>query len=219
MENNVAALKLFTLSACPMGRSMGMVMNEVQGRYEALQTDTVYVELMAQEANDYKIKKNPTTLFLNYYGEELYRIEGFAETEVIIHHMDQLNQGVFMPTEKLDRNELTIETYTVYMLDQADLTAVEQTYNNLTSIKAPRIHAILTLLQAKQEDSHLVNPFPVDSELVSVQFSDEHGIIEVRYTKQAEVEGSSFELRQQALQKTLQPFGIEEIELIETISY
>jgi len=218
VENNVAALKLFTLSACPMGRSMGMVMDEVQGRYEALHIDTVYVELMAQEANDYKIKKNPTTLFLNYNGEELYRIEGFAETEVIIHHLEQLNEGVFMPSEKLGKNELTIETYTVYMLDEAGLIAVEQSYNNETSIKAPRIHAILTLLKAKQEGSRFVNPFPAGSELVSVQFTDEHGTIEVRYTQQAEVEGSSFELRQQVLEQTLRPFGIERIELIETAS-
>ncbi|MEF2244643.1 hypothetical protein [Paenibacillus sp. IITD108] len=214
MENNVTALKLFTLSACPLGKSMGMVMNEVQGRYASLQIDTIYVELSAQEANDFRIKKNPTTLFLNDGGEELYRVEGFAETEVIIQHIDQLNEGVFMKSEKLMKNEQTVETYTVYMLENNELAAVEQTYTNETSIAAPRIHAIFALLQARRDN--MTNVFPAHSELVSVQFSDGKGRIEIRYANKSAAESSFYELRRMALLKTLHPFHVTEVELVES---
>lgn len=94
MDDHVSKIMLFTLSACPMGRSMSDVLEEVQQTFPQIQFETVYVEIMADRANHYRIKKNPTTLFLDGQGNELYRMEAFAETDEIIAIIRKLNNGL-----------------------------------------------------------------------------------------------------------------------------
>lgn len=214
MVQNVASLKLFTLTACPMGKSMGMVMNEVQAKHPSLPIDTIYVEISTDEANAFRIKKNPTTLFLNDGDVELDRIEGFAETEIILNRIEQLNEGIIMNAERLAENVETTEHYTVYMLnDKEELTPVQQAFLNKTSIAAPRIHAILSLLAAKDEKH--TNVFPTEAKLTSVSFSDHKGIIDIAYPTLPKRD--DLELRREALQLTLEHYGITRIELIESI--
>ncbi|MFD2117380.1 hypothetical protein ACFSTH_10020 [Paenibacillus yanchengensis] len=214
MANNVTALKLFTLSACPMGRSMGMVMDEVQARYTSLHIDIIYVEIEAELANEYRIKTNPTTLFINDHNEELFRMEGFVETEVIVDYIEQLNEGIFMLDEKLPPNESVQETYTVYLSDGTKLVAASHTYYNQTAIAAPRIHAILSLLSATADG--LYNPFPLETKLISVQFIERVGTVTLGIAdyKSLEISEQTHALMKQALQLTLQSFDVTDVELI-----
>ncbi len=215
MTKTVASIMLFTLSACPMGRSMGMVMNEIQVRYERIHIEIVYVELQPEEANKYRIKSNPTTLFLNEHQEELYRVEGFAETEVIETYIEQLNEGMLMTAERLAENEASEEEYTIYLRQNEKWVAVKQVYANYTSIKAPRIHAILALLTAEGSDQErTANVFPKHSQLVKLSFLDQTAQVELDLPNARDIGIQQLELMREALQLTLETFEVKNVELI-----
>ncbi|WP_139314533.1 hypothetical protein [Desulfosporosinus metallidurans] len=82
-----------------MGKSMGTVLREVAALFPELNFQTVYVEIQVEEANHYRIKTNPTTLFVDESGIELYRLEGFHETNLVKDTINKINQKkIELPT-------------------------------------------------------------------------------------------------------------------------
>ncbi len=202
---------LFTLSACPMGRSMGTVLREVAELFPDLKVETVYVEIQVDEANQYRIKTNPTTLFVDDNGRELYRLEGFHETNIVKETLEKINQMKMDRAPELAENKETIEKYVLYLLKDGKFSPVEVNYNNRTSIKAPRITAVTLLVQASIEGYS--NPFPPGTTLELIQFRDSTGIVML---KSASVDQSRLESMKEALQLTLSQFSIKEVELVLT---
>lgn len=200
---------LFTLSACPMGRSMGTVLREVAELFPYLKVETVYVEIQVDEANQYRIKTNPTALFVDENGRELYRLEGFHETNIVKDTLDKINQEKMDLASELSENKETVEKYVLYLLKNGKFSPVEVNYNNRTSIKAPRITAITLLVQASIEGYS--NPFPPGTTLELIQFRETTGIVTL---KSASVDQSGLESMNEALQLTLSQFGIQEVELV-----
>lgn len=200
---------LFTLSACPMGRSMGTVLREVAELFPDLKVETVYVEIQVDEANQYRIKTNPTALFVDENGRELYRLEGFHETNIVKDTLDKINQEKMDLASELSENKETVEKYVLYLLKNGKFSPVEVNYNNRTSIKAPRITAITLLVQASIEGYS--NPFPPGTTLELIQFRETTGIVTL---KSASVDLSGLESMNEALQLTLSQFGIQEVELV-----
>ena len=200
---------LFTLSACPMGRSMGTVLREVAALLPELKFETVFVEIQTEEANHYRIKTNPTTLFVDENGLELYRLEGFHETNIVTDTIEKINQNKIELTPELAENKETVEKYVLYLLKDGKFSPVEVSYNNRTSIKAPRITAITLLVQASIEGYS--NPFPPGTTLELVQFRDTTGIITL---KLASVDQATLETMKESLQQTLSQYGIKQVELV-----
>lgn len=210
MDDHVSKIMLFTLSACPMGRSMSDVLEEVQQTFPQIQFETVYVEIMADRANHYRIKKNPTTLFLDGQGNELYRMEAFAETDEIIAIIRKLNNGLLTSNRKYAENEATMESYTIYLFKNGELSPVDIEYKNRTGIPAPRITALNLLLHSHLD--RFENPFPPSSTLELVNFDQKRAEISI-YVNEGHVDERLKRDMQQALLKTLAHFGIEEVKL------
>ena len=202
---------LFTLSACPMGRSMGTVLREVAALFPDLKIETVYVEIQVDEANQCRIKTNPTTLFVDEKGRELYRLEGFHETNLVIDTLDKIDQKKMDSTTEWVENKETAEKYILYLLKNGKFSPVEVDYSNRTSIKAPRITAVTLLIQASIDGYS--NPFPLGTTLELIQFRETTGIVTL---KSASVDPSRLERMKEALQLTLSQFGIKEVELVFT---
>lgn len=200
---------LFTLSACPMGRSMGTVLREVAVLFPELNFETVYVEIQVEEANNYRIKTNPTTLFVDENSRELYRLEGFHETNIVTDTIEKINQNKIELEPELAENKETVEKYLLYLLKDGKFSPVEVSYNNRTSIKAPRITVITLLVQASIEGYS--NPFPPGTTLELVQFRDTTGIITL---KLASVDQATLETMKEALKQTLSQYGIKQVELV-----
>lgn len=201
---------LFTLSACPVGRSMGTVLREVTALFPELNFETVYVEIQVEEANRYRIKTNPTTLFVDENGIELYRLEGFHETNILKDTLEAINQKQMELAPELLENKTTVEKYWLYLLKDGKFSPVEAAYTNLTSVKAPRITAITLLVQASKEG--YTNPFPPGTTLELVQFRDTTGIITLKLAN--DVDQATFESMKEALQQTLSLYGIKQVELV-----
>jgi hypothetical protein len=199
----------FTLRACPIGRSMGTVLKEVADLFPELKFETVYVEVQVEEANQYRVKTNPTVLFVDESGKELHRLEGFHETNIVKEVMEKINQGEIEVTQELSENTKIEEKYVIYLLKNGEFSQVEVVYNNLTSIKAPRITAITLLLQASIDGYS--NPFPAGTTLELVKFKDTHGIITLKMSK--DVDQAKLQLMKEALQLTLSQYGIEQLEV------
>lgn len=68
MSQSIKKLILFTLSACPMGRSMNTVIGELLTCKKEFAYEVVYVDVDHETTNRYCVKVNPTTLFLNQIG-------------------------------------------------------------------------------------------------------------------------------------------------------
>ena len=201
---------LFTLSACPMGRSMGSVLREVAALFPELNFETVYVEIQVEEANYYRIKTNPTTLFVAENGRELYRLEGFHETNMVIDTIEKIKQKQMELAPEWAENQETVEKYFLYLLKDGKFLPVEVAYTNRTSIKAPRITAITLLVQAAVEG--YTNPFPPGTTLELVQFRDTAGIITLKLI--TDVDQATLESMKEALQQTLSQYGVEQVELV-----
>lgn len=206
----VSKIILFTVSACPTGRSMGTVLREVKENVSSIQLETVFVDIQTDITNQYRIKTNPTTLFLDSEDKELYRVEGFRETGPILELLEQLNEEEAKGSNEYEANVETVETYTVYLYNQTALEAVEAQYANKTSIRTPRITAVQVLLKAHKEG--LENPFPVSSSLELVRFNGSSGEITIRMTQEDE-EQADKEKMTAALTKTLNHFGIDDVKL------
>ncbi|MHB1654319.1 MAG: GerMN domain-containing protein [Desulfitobacteriaceae bacterium] len=210
MNNPLTKIALFTLSACPIGRSMGTVLREVAALFPEMTFETIYVELQVEETNRYRVKTNPTTLFLDRYGKELYRLEGFRETDEVINVMAKINKDEIMASGGIEENQATIEKYIVYLYRGELLVPVEVEHKNFTSVKAPRITVVNLLIQAQIEG--LENPFPPGTTLELVQFKDKKGYITLNL--KADINSKSLAKMKGALIKTLSHFGLETIELL-----
>lgn len=200
---------LFTLAACPIGRNMGTVLHEVGQENPSIEIKVIYVEIDEETTNHYKVKTNPTLIFLNRKDKELYRLEGFHETTEINQIMHEMNENRSITTNVMEPNKETIEDYTIFLLQDGKPTAVKIKHRNKTSVKAPRITAINRLLVA--DINGYENPFPTDSKLHSIEF--DHSLAKI--TIQTEVQTSTIDINQleTILLKTLEPFGIEKINL------
>ncbi|MCY9657167.1 thioredoxin family protein [Paenibacillus chondroitinus] len=210
MERAVNKILLFTLSACPMGRSMGSVLREVERIFDKIELETIFVDVQTELTNQYRVKANPTTMFLDQEGKELYRIEGFQETEQVIDLIERLERQDMDSAEQYEENQATLEQYTVYLYQNDSLVAVEIPYENKTSVRAPRITAIKVQLQA--QEAGYQNPFPRSASLELVQFKGSAGDIVINMKNEDE-QGIDKEKMRLALSKTLSHFGVAEIEL------
>jgi hypothetical protein len=188
---------------------MGTVLKEVAAIFPELKFETVYVEVQVEEANHYRVKTNPTTLFVDESDKELYRLEGFHETNIVKEVIEKINQGEIKGTQDLVENTETDEKYIIYLLKNGKFSQVEVVYNNRTSIKAPRITAETLLLQESKEGYS--NPFPQGTTLELVQFQNTHGIITLKLS--TDVDQTGLKLMKEALQLTLSHYGIEQVEM------
>ncbi|SMF25327.1 hypothetical protein SAMN02744102_02200 [Paenibacillus barengoltzii] len=214
MSQSVKKLILFTLSACPMGRSMNTVIGELLACKKELAYEVVYVDVDHETTNRYCVKVNPTTLFLDLNGSELYRIEGFKETTEVWDLVRQIEEGSLRSEEAREENREITETYTIYLFQNGNAVPVETTVINKTSVKAPRITAIQQLLRTRPEGFD--NPFPIDTSLERVSFHNESGVVTLRSTK--EVSMDQTERMKVLLARTLATYGITEIKLEWAIS-
>jgi len=207
MLSRVKKVLLFTVTACPMGRSMNTVMKEVCNALPQLCYEVVYADLQPDITNRYRVSKNPT-MILSGIDEELFRIEEFTETDDMISIIQQTEAGK-LATEKRDETSGgSIEEYVVYLLKDGELTPVRVTYENKTSVKSPRITAIKCLL--KGEEGY-VTPFPPASELLQVQFDGKVGEVFVRVTlPELQIDQ---EMMKEALLHTLSPYGVQQVGL------
>lgn len=209
MNANVVKILLFTLSACPLGRSMSSVLQEVKDRQEGIELQTVYVDVDTETTNQFRVKANPTTVFTDRGRQELYRFEGFKETEETILLIEQINAGALRNDMAPSENRTSIEPYTIYLYRGDQPVAVETEYVNKTSVKAPRITAIQQLLRTRVEGFE--NPFPPSSSLESVKFNQECGYVTVEVK---DLKGYlDTEKMRTALVMTLAVFGITQVEL------
>ncbi|WP_134704396.1 hypothetical protein [Ammoniphilus sp. YIM 78166] len=173
---------------------------------------TFYVDVDIAQTNHYRIKKNPTTLLVGEDDQELFRLEGFKETEEILNIIDGIGNQVRNPIVPLEENKETNEKYMIYLLDKDSLAPVQTNYKNMTSVKTPRITLINLLLKANVEG--LENPFPSNTILELVQFEGSKGHIEFRFPRKIkEAEIIKMKL---ALEKSLLAYGITEVEIIES---
>ncbi|MHB1405263.1 MAG: TlpA family protein disulfide reductase [Desulfitobacteriaceae bacterium] len=188
---------------------MGTVLREVAALFPELNFETVYVEIQVEEANHYRIKTNPTTLFVDENGIELYRLDGFHETNIVKDTIEKIIQKKIELAPELAENTETVEKYFLYLLKDGEFSPVEAAYTNRTSIKAPRITAITLLIQAAKAGYD--NPFPPGTTLELVQFRDTIGIITLKLT--TDVDQATLARMKEALQQTLSRYGITQVEL------
>lgn len=209
MAQSVKKLMLFTLSACPMGRSMNTVIRELVTRRKELVHEVVYVDVDHETTNRYRIKTNPTTLFLDGGGAELYRLEGFRETEEVWNLLRRIEEGALRSEPPREENRETAETYTIYLYQNGRAVPVETTVINKTSVKAPRITAIRQLLRTRPEGYD--NSFPPDASLERVSFHGNSCVVTLRSA--AERSGEETDRMKILLAQTLAVYGISDIRL------
>lgn len=201
---------LFTVTACPMGRSMGTVMKEAESELTDIEFQIIYVDAEPDQANQYQISTNPTTLYLSEEGRELYRLEGFYETEDILRTAEKVAEGSIStePSVPVIQQGLA-ETYVVYLYLEDELVPVQTEYLNPTSVKSPRLTSIRQLLRTRT--ANLTNPFPRSAILEQAEFHGHLATISIR----VDDADSAFdrEPAAAALQKTLEVDGITEVNL------
>jgi len=200
---------LFTVSACPLGRSMRTVLAELKEHFPDIMYQTYYVDVDIAQTNHYRIKKNPTTLLVGEDDQELYRLEGFRETEEFLNIIDGISNQVRISIVPLEENKETIEKYMIYLLDKDTLVAVEANYKNMTSVKTPRITLINLLLNANIEG--LENPFPPNTVLELVQFIGNKAYITFKFP--IEVKEQDLIKMKLSIEKSLSPYGIDEVDI------
>ncbi|AZH29578.1 hypothetical protein [Paenibacillus sp. M-152] len=201
---------LFTLSACPVGRSMGTILNEIKSHRSDLSFRTVYLDVETDLTNLYRVKKNPTTLFLDEQEKELGRIVGFKETDAVLLYINQLNDITSSASFPLEENQPSKETYTLFLLQGENLKPVLWEYDNLTSVRAPRITAIQLLLRSKKEG--YINPFPPSCKLEYVDFKETNGRVVLKINSE---EKSLLDMNRavDSLSLTLKEFGIQDLKV------
>lgn len=199
---------LFTVSACPLGRTMGTVLRELEQSCTSIEFETFYVDVQSEIANNYRVKTNPTTMFVDQEGNELYRIETFKETDDVMDLINRLNKQEQNYIQSYEENQMTNETYLIYLLQNESAVPIKRSYLNQTSIKAPRITAINLLLNARLEGYE--NPFPESTVLELVQFDEKVGKITLTMKKEDEFKAEK-EKMEMVLRETLSHFGITKV--------
>lgn len=210
LAKTVDRIILFTLSACPMGRSMGTVLKEVSELYPTITMETVFVDQDIERTNTFRVKTNPTTLFLSKEEEVIARFEGFHETAILNKKIESIEQGEPGEKDTLEENHEVVEVYTIYLYKREKAMPVEIEYVNQTSVKAPRITAIKVLLDTQRNG--FINPFPSDAELTLVQFDKERGKIFVSMDELPTQE--AYTRMHELVEKTLSHYGVSSIDLI-----
>lgn len=213
----VQKIWLFTVTACPTGRSMGFVMREAEmvlkkPALKEMEFRTIYVDAEPETANAYQVAVNPTVLFLDAQQEELYRLTGFHETGEIVNTVARASRGERSSGSEQEPGVTGgTETYTIYRVKEGDLVPVIVEYANPTAVKAPRLTAIRQLLTA--EAPGYDRPFPGNPVLQLAEFKEGKAIVHIRTS--ASFGGKlDQELAETALQKTLEPFGIASVRLV-----
>lgn len=209
MEQSVTRIALFTVKACPIGRNMGHVCQEIAARYPDIQIGTYYVEDDIDETNRYRIKRHPTVLFLDQHGKELYRAEGFTDTDEVARIIEQIRLQKLPSTADYDENAPVVEKYTIYLYRDGVPMPVDVEYNNATGVRAPRITAVRLLLTTRPD--HYENPFPEKTTLELIQFEGTRAVVHLRMRRGNFVPDR--EKMKRLLQKTLAAFGIEEVQV------
>jgi hypothetical protein len=209
MSQTVKKIILFTLSACPLGRSMNTVIRECLTYMKDLSYETVHVDVDHKTTNHYRVKMNPTTLFLDANDRELYRIEGFMETQEVLNLFRQVDEGTLRSEVPREENRALNETYTLYLYRNGQVVPVEVKSVNRTSVKAPRITAIKRLLSTRPEGFE--NPFPADASLERVSFNVGYGVVTLYSTN--EVSKQDTERMAVLLKLTLAVYGVKEVKL------
>ena len=205
----VCHLMLFTVSACPVGRNMGTVLQEVAARHPELRVETVYVDAEPEKTNRYRVKKNPSLLLLQEGGVESMRLEGFHDTEAVERALRQIQNGE-VPMQSYEENRASVETYRVFLWQGDDLVPVDVTYRNPTGVPTPRITAIQLLLQATAADAE--NPFPTGTALEKVQFAGEQARVDLIVPHTILL--ANRERMQKALEQTLSAYQVRNVEMI-----
>ncbi|MFD2170039.1 GerMN domain-containing protein [Tumebacillus lipolyticus] len=207
----VKLILLFTVTACPTGRNIGTVLREVVANHPEVALVTKYVEIDVEETNRYRIKQNPTVLFLDGNGQEICRLTGMQETEQVEAALQLVNSGNGnVQREQYEENQAKVESYTIYLYQHQELLPVQIEYDNQTGIGAPRITAVQLMLKAQR--SGYENPFPQGTKLLHVHFPAGKGRIVLQTTHEVDVETE--QRMHKALQATLSHFQVAEIELI-----
>ncbi|WP_027414984.1 thioredoxin family protein [Aneurinibacillus terranovensis] len=209
MNNQVAKIMLFTLSACPTGRSMGTVLKEAKTYLPDLAFETIYTDIEPEITNYYRIKTNPTTLFINLQGHELYRFDGFKETAEVVQTTQRIEQNELQTDTLYEKNQASQEKYTLYLLQGDVLSPVYIEFTNPTSVKAPRITAITLLLKTQKEGYE--NVFPLNTVLDSLTFEGNTANVYIKLEQ--DVKEAQKKTMTKALEKTLSYFKIEKVNL------
>lgn len=213
MKMNLKKIILFTMSACPMGRTMKHVLEEVTKRDSSLEFLIVYIDIEPETTNKYSIQSNPTTLFLAEDDKETGRIIGFKEVDEVLQVIDGAVETVVeWNYHQLEHTkEKQVENYTIYLYKGDRLESVDVDYQNPTSVKTPRITALNLLL--KRNVAGYTTPFLPNTELNLVEFSE--GLARVYlHMDDLDKEKQNAEKMKNSILKTLSPFGINEVEVI-----
>ncbi|GAE33162.1 thioredoxin family protein [Halalkalibacter akibai] len=203
-------ITLFTMSACPLGRTMRHVLEEVTTLLPELTFSIVFIDQEPELTNEARIKNNPTTLIRDKNGKEFHRIEGFKETDEVIQLIKTKKNYTTLPSGA--KREKSVESYTIYLLNGDALEAVDIDFTNPTSVKTPRITAINLLLEADFQPP-LINPFPDSATLELVKFEEDLARVYINHEKKTISEHNAYNMKR-CLQQTLHAFGIEKVELV-----
>jgi hypothetical protein len=157
MSVSLKKLILFTLSACPIGRSMNTVINELLASQKNLAYEKVYLDINHEKTNRYRVMMNPTTIFLDGNDDEVYRVEGFKEIYEVYRLIRKVEAGLLRTEVPQGENREIAETYTIYLFHNGNAVPIETSVINKTSVKAPRINSIRQLLRSRPEGFE--NPF------------------------------------------------------------
>ncbi|MCM3715884.1 thioredoxin family protein [Alkalihalobacillus oceani] len=205
----VTNITLFTMSACPLGRTMRHVLEEVTTLLPELTFSIVFIDLEPELTNEARISNNPTTLFRDKNGKEVNRVEGFMETDEVIQLIKTKKNYTTLPSGA--KREKSVESYTIYLLNGDALEAVDIDFTNPTPVKTPRITAINLLLEADLQP--LINPFPDSATLELVEFEEDLARVYIIHEEKTISERNAYKMKR-CLQQTLHSFGIEKVELI-----
>ncbi|KGA96711.1 hypothetical protein BALCAV_0214530 [Alkalihalobacillus alcalophilus ATCC 27647 = CGMCC 1.3604] len=99
----ITSFTLFTMSACPLGRTMRHVLGEVTTLLPELTFSIVFIDQEPEVTNEAGINNNPTTLFRDKNGKEVYRIEEFKETDEVIQLLK--TKKTIQPYQVVEPNE------------------------------------------------------------------------------------------------------------------
>lgn len=210
MGRMIRKIILFTVTACPMGRSMQTVVQEIGRQLNGIEHEVVYADVQHDPTNQYRITQNPTVVFLDERENEYYRVVGFIETQEMIDLIRRVETGDLIQEEIVpNAAPVAEEKYTVYLFEGAVPVPVETVFNNKTAVVTPRITAIRLLLKTAVEG--LINPFPPNSVLTKVDFTDRIATVEIQVGEQ--VSSMKSGKMEQALLYTLRHFGIQSVVL------
>lgn len=208
MRQTIHELLLFTVTACPIGRSMQDIVKEVTSQLSSIKYKLVYADVHHEITNQYGITLNPTIVFLDERGCECYRVEGFKETQEIIDLIHRVEWEGLTGSKNIPNTLAKVEKYTVYLYKGNELVPVESTYVNHTAVVTPRITATRLLLKAKKDG--LSNSFPQNTELMEINFVNKSASLKIKVFRS--VTSMESEKMQIAMLYTLRHFGIQSVE-------